>query len=280
MKTMKKILALALLLSLLYSCSRSVTPYQAATQSLQSLPEYEVKFSGFRFLSIIALLSTLQIQCAVMKKLWLIFYFIPILLVQAQTLKSGDIVSGPMLGDVEMRTASIWLQVSPEVHSVVLEYWKDGHPEKRIQKTYAGALGAEFNPIQMEIGGLEVNSHYQYRFVLNHVQSNAVRDPSIPKTSGNGANRHLISVSLPAAVHISMNLYMTGRVNPMEAIRSSLNPWPETVPLLCSGLATTGIPGKWIFMSDWGLWYRASRDRSAARTEKPVEGHAAIRHLG
>jgi hypothetical protein len=31
MKTMKKILALALLLSLLYSCSSSVTPYQAAT---------------------------------------------------------------------------------------------------------------------------------------------------------------------------------------------------------------------------------------------------------
>jgi hypothetical protein len=30
MKTMKKILAMALLLSLLYSCSRSVTPYQAA----------------------------------------------------------------------------------------------------------------------------------------------------------------------------------------------------------------------------------------------------------
>ncbi len=31
MKTMKKILALALLLILLYSCNRSVTPYQAAT---------------------------------------------------------------------------------------------------------------------------------------------------------------------------------------------------------------------------------------------------------
>jgi len=30
MKTMKKILALAMLLTLLYSCSNSVTPYQAA----------------------------------------------------------------------------------------------------------------------------------------------------------------------------------------------------------------------------------------------------------
>lgn len=31
MKTMKKILAVALLLSLLYSCARSVTPYEAAS---------------------------------------------------------------------------------------------------------------------------------------------------------------------------------------------------------------------------------------------------------
>jgi hypothetical protein len=36
MKTMKKILALALLLSLLYSCSRSVTPYEAATNHYKS----------------------------------------------------------------------------------------------------------------------------------------------------------------------------------------------------------------------------------------------------
>jgi hypothetical protein len=35
-KTMKKILALALLISLLYSCSRSVTPYQAATHHYTS----------------------------------------------------------------------------------------------------------------------------------------------------------------------------------------------------------------------------------------------------
>jgi hypothetical protein len=36
MKTMKKILALALLLSLLYSCNRSVTPYEAATHHYNS----------------------------------------------------------------------------------------------------------------------------------------------------------------------------------------------------------------------------------------------------
>ena len=35
MKTMKKILALALLLTLLYSCNRYVTPYEAANTPLQ-----------------------------------------------------------------------------------------------------------------------------------------------------------------------------------------------------------------------------------------------------
>ncbi len=36
MKTMKKILALALLLTLLYSCNRYVTPYDAATHHYSS----------------------------------------------------------------------------------------------------------------------------------------------------------------------------------------------------------------------------------------------------
>jgi hypothetical protein len=36
MKTMKKILALALLLTLLYSCNRYVTPYDAATHHYNS----------------------------------------------------------------------------------------------------------------------------------------------------------------------------------------------------------------------------------------------------
>ena len=56
----------------------------------------------------------------------MIFYFIPMLVVNAQPAGPSVIVSGPMLGDVELRSAIIWLQVSAVVRSVSLEYWKEG----------------------------------------------------------------------------------------------------------------------------------------------------------
>jgi len=106
-----------------------------------------------------------------MRKLWLIFYFIPFLVTQAQPAAPAEIISGPMLGGVELRSAIIWLQVRPEVRSVTIEYWKEGETGIRKQKNFEGRLGSEFNPIQFEIGGLEVNSSYQYRFFINNVPS-------------------------------------------------------------------------------------------------------------
>ena len=111
-----------------------------------------------------------------MKKLWLIFYFIPVLFVQARPVKQATIVAGPMLGAFELRTARIWLQVSTEVSSVTLSYWKEGHPETYRQKNYEGKLGAAFNPIQIEIGGLDINSRYDYQLVLNRIKSQAKGD--------------------------------------------------------------------------------------------------------
>ncbi len=46
---MKKILALALLLTLLYSCNRSVTPYDAATHHYNSCKNMRIKFQLFEF---------------------------------------------------------------------------------------------------------------------------------------------------------------------------------------------------------------------------------------
>src|SRR4029077_8318441 len=65
------------------------------------------------------------------------------------------------------------LQLSSVVRSVSLEYWKEGEPDKRKQKRFEGRLGSEFNPIQLEIGGLDINSRYQYRFILNNIPSAA-----------------------------------------------------------------------------------------------------------
>ena len=72
----------------------------------------------------------------------MIFYFIPMLVANAQPAEPSVIVSGPMLGGVELRSVIIWLQVSAVVRSVSLEYWKEDEHDKRKQKHFEGRLGS------------------------------------------------------------------------------------------------------------------------------------------
>ena len=97
----------------------------------------------------------------------LIFFFLN----QSFSQTSG-IISGPMLGPVEYRDAILWIEVTPEVKSVNVIYHKTGD-SKSMTKVYKGELGNEFNPIQMQIGGLEFNTEYEYTFMLNGKVSSA-----------------------------------------------------------------------------------------------------------
>src|SRR5688572_18282485 len=78
----------------------------------------------------------------------------------------AQIVSGPMLGQVELRDARIWLEVTPAVKSVSLEYRKQGSSAKK-QVSYRGELGKDFNPIQFHVGGLDFNTTYEYGFFID-----------------------------------------------------------------------------------------------------------------
>jgi alkaline phosphatase D len=198
-----------------------------------------------------------------MKKLWLIFYFLPILFVQGQPLKTGAVVSGPMLGAVELRSAIVWLQVSADISSVSVNYWKDGNPEKSQQKNYTGELGREFNPVQIEIDGLEINSHYNYQFILNHIRSSA---------TGSFNTRDLWQWRKPApdfsfltgsCAYFNEPIYdRPGKPYGGDSIIF------ETMARDTAAF-TLWLGDNWYtrevdIQSAWGLWYRASRDRSQA----------------
>ncbi len=196
-----------------------------------------------------------------MKKLWLIFCFIPVLCLQAQLLKPGAILSGPMLGQIELRTAAIWLQVSPDISSVTLIYWKEGHPEASSEKKYEGALGREFNPVRIDIGGLDFDSRYEYQFVLNHIKSTA---------SGSFRTKDLWQWRKPAP---DFN-FLTGSCAYFnEAVYDRPGkPYGGDSVIFESMAKDTAAFTLWLgdnwytreadYMSEWGLWYRASRDRA------------------
>jgi alkaline phosphatase D len=81
------------------------------------------------------------------------------------------IISGPMLGPVELRDAKVWVEVSQEVKSAAIQYNKKGDAKNKTI-LYKGQLENDFNPIQFTIGGLDFNSTYQYKIWVNGKATN------------------------------------------------------------------------------------------------------------
>lgn len=89
---------------------------------------------------------------------------------QLDAQQTGLLVSGPMLGYAEHREALIWMEVSPQVTSVAVQYGVKGGA-KTAQKTvvFEGKLQQPFNPVKIVLGGLSMNTTYEYSVLLNGI---------------------------------------------------------------------------------------------------------------
>jgi len=94
------------------------------------------------------------------------FLLLSVFMLPAQN-SAGKLISGPWAGNVELRTATIWAEVSPRVKSVAVQFHPEGKPAAIRKVTYAGALGKEFNPVKIELGALEMNTTYQYQLLMD-----------------------------------------------------------------------------------------------------------------
>lgn len=97
-----------------------------------------------------------------------LFLFLLSTNVFAQTKK---LKSGPWAGNVELRSATIWMEVSPEVKSVKLNYYKVPENKSAGSVVYAGPLGRDFNPVKIDVAGLDVNTTYNYEVELDGRQA-------------------------------------------------------------------------------------------------------------
>lgn len=79
-----------------------------------------------------------------------------------------------MLGQVELRTAEVWIQVSPSVRSVAVKYWKKVAASNVKTAFYKGVLGQDFNTVKIALTSLDFNSTYQYQFILDGQPSPAL----------------------------------------------------------------------------------------------------------
>src|SRR5829696_9489034 len=79
--------------------------------------------------------------------------------------QTTGLVSGPWAGNVELRNATIWVEVSPKVKSVAVSFNKEGRTGNNKTTVYKGELGKDFNPVKIELNGLDINTTYGYSIV-------------------------------------------------------------------------------------------------------------------
>lgn len=170
------------------------------------------------------------------------------------------IVSGPMLGPVELRDAKIWVEVSPEVKTVALQYHQKGATQKRTI-FYKGQLGNEFNPLTFTVGGLDVNTTYEYTILVNG------------KASGKGGSfttKDLWQWRKPApdfsfltgsCAYFNQPVYdRPGK--PYGGDSTIFETMAREKAAFMLWLGDEWYTREVDFYSEWGLWYRASHDRA------------------
>lgn len=178
-----------------------------------------------------------------------------------QVIGQPRIISGPMLGPVELRDAKVWLEVSAEVRSVSVQYYKAGEATKSKTVIYKGELGNEFNPVVLTIGGLDFNTTYQYKIWIdgkatNHGGEFTTKDlwqwrkdpPSFNFLTGSCAYFNEPIYDRPGTPYgRDSSIFET-----MAKERAAFMLW----------LGDEWYTREVDYYSKWGLWYRAHRDRS------------------
>ncbi|HET9431432.1 MAG TPA: alkaline phosphatase D family protein, partial [Chitinophagaceae bacterium] len=166
-----------------------------------------------------------------------------------------------MLGPVELRDAKIWVEVSPEVKAVSIRVNKKGSALTKII-SFKGELGKEFNPIHLTVGGLDMNSVYEYNFLING------------KPSGKGGQfttkdlwqwrKPVPEFSFLAGSCSFVNEPIFDRPGvPYGQDSSIFQTMAREHAAFMLWLGDAWYTRETDYFSEWGLWYRASHDRAA-----------------
>jgi alkaline phosphatase D len=198
----------------------------------------------------------------VMKRMWLIVFFYAVQgTLNAQPMAAQQVVSGPVLGQVELRTASVWMEVSQQVKSVVLKYWKISEPGKIYLKPFRGALENEFNPVRIDIGGLDMNTPYQYEFLVNGKPVDA-KGHFITKDLWQWRNPAPDFSFLTGSCAYFNEAVYDRPGKPYGGDSTIFETMAKTPAAFMVWLGDNWYTRESDYLSEWGLWYRASHDRS------------------
>ena len=169
-----------------------------------------------------------------------------------------------MLGQVELRTASVWAEIHPSVNGIGLRYWKEGTDKKSAKLvTWKGSVGNEFNPVVFRIGGLDPATNYTYEL-------ETLWKGKMTTKGGNFTTKDLWQWRKPAPDFS----FITGSCNYVNepVYDRPGKPYGGDSSIFKAMAAEKASFMLWLgdnwytrdadYHSNWGLWYRASHDRS------------------
>lgn len=177
---------------------------------------------------------------------------------------TAQLVSGPMLGPVELRTAKLWVEVKPG-SSVLLQYWKKGNPAKASVISKSTSRDAWFAPVQFDLVNLEPNTTYEYKISMN------VKSFATPaKADGSFTTKDLWQWRKPAPDFSFLTgscAYFNEPVydrpgKPYGGDSSIFETMGKEKAAFMLWLGDNWYTREVDYADEWGLWARASRDRS------------------
>lgn len=177
------------------------------------------------------------------------------------TAQESAIVAGPMLGQVELRTARIWIEAGKDAKNASIRYWKKSDPKTTWIKAIPGDYTREFKTVQIEIGGLDMNTTYGYSILINGIAT---------KKGGEFTTKDLWQWRKPAPDFSFLTgscAYFNEPVydrpgKPYGGDSSIFETMAKEKSAFMIWLGDNWYTREADYYSEWGLWYRASHDRS------------------
>ncbi|MGI8599671.1 MAG: alkaline phosphatase D family protein [Chitinophagaceae bacterium] len=172
----------------------------------------------------------------------------------------SQLIAGPMLGQIEYRDAKIWVEVASTAKKLQVQYNKKGNAAPSKIVTYNGLLGAEFNPVHLQIGGLDFNTTYQYKIIVDGKTVSSTNEfttkdlwqwrkpaPDFSFLTGSCAYTNDFVFDRPGKPYGSdSSIFET-----MAKEKASFMLW----------LGDNWYTREVDYFSQWGLWYRAQHTR-------------------
>ncbi len=173
------------------------------------------------------------------------------------------VISGPWAGNIELRNATIWMEVSAAVKSLSVKYFPVADVKKMKTVLYKGALGNDFNPLKVELNGLDFNTTYQYTLFVDG-------QPWTPATATTFITKDLWQHRKPApdfSFLAGSCAYFNEPIfdrpgKPYGGDSSIFETMAKTNANFHIWMGDNWYTREVDYSTAWGLNYRASRDRS------------------